>query len=150
MVAPEDGKIGNWRQTLDAKFLICHHHLFNTWLMGITKSCVVFGPCVAFRVPLFVAKSWYVTKCYGLYDNVTCSSKRWPLWNADIVLVSQAFHTRGGIRNGAPSCWDWAQTAWARWLWTMSHSLVETTILYWILKHLVFAVLQTFKPSADY
>lgn len=27
MAAPEDGKIGSWRQTLDAEFLICHHHL---------------------------------------------------------------------------------------------------------------------------
>lgn len=57
MVAPEDGKKGSWRQTLDAKFLICHHHLFNTWVMGIAKSCVVFGLCIAFHVLLFVAKS---------------------------------------------------------------------------------------------
>lgn len=57
MAAPEDGKIGSRRQTLDAKFLICHHHLFNSWIMGISKRCVVFGPCRAFRVPLFVGKS---------------------------------------------------------------------------------------------
>lgn len=37
MAAPEDGKIGSWRQTLDAKFLICHHHLFNTWIMDYPK-----------------------------------------------------------------------------------------------------------------
>lgn len=57
MVAPEDGKIGSGRQALDAKFLICHHHLFNTGIMGISKSRVVFGPCIAFCVLLFVAQS---------------------------------------------------------------------------------------------
>lgn len=52
MAAPEDGKIGSWRQTLDAEFLICHHLLS----MGIANSCVVFCFCVLFHV-LFVAKS---------------------------------------------------------------------------------------------
>lgn len=52
MAAPEDGKVGSWRQTLDAEFLICHHLLS----MGIANSCVVFCFCVVFHV-LFVAKS---------------------------------------------------------------------------------------------
>lgn len=57
MVAPEDGKIESWRQTLDAKFLTCYHHLFNIWIMGISKSCVMLCPCIAFHVLLFVVKS---------------------------------------------------------------------------------------------
>lgn len=84
-----------------------------------------------------------------MYVSVTCSSKLWLLWGAEIALhVSKACDARRSIKNvGAPHPQTEHSQLELRQLQLLSHSLIETVILYLVLKHLVFAVLQTLKLS---
>lgn len=85
------------------------------WLvitLSLANNCVVFCPCVVLYV-LFVAKSWHVTSAYILCGSVSCSSKWWLLWDAEISRLflslwcqrlSTASVSRGGYSGWVLPC----------------------------------------------
>lgn len=84
-----------------------------------------------------------------MYVNVTCSSKRWLLWNAEIaVLVSKASVPEAALRMEHPPPETEPTQLKLKWLWMMTHSLVETTVPPLLdIKTFVFAVLQTLSTA---